>query len=756
LGVPILWARKERVQKILSDVRDKGTIDELRLQNAHYRTNFTFNRYGIPMSSDHPQKIARKLTISEKQVSAVITLLEEGSTVPFISRYRKEATGSLDEVAIQEIRDQREGLIQLDKRRDSILASLEEREMLTRELKSKITNAETLTELEDIYLSYKPKRRTRATVAREKGLEALARQLYAQQGSPINAQPFVNTEKEVNTVEDAWAGAQDIIAEWVTEDANVRSMLRNLFAKHAQLESNVVKKKIEEAEKFKDYFDWKEPLSKAPSHRVLAILRGHSNGFLSIKARPETDATVKQLQRYLIKNQNAAELPRLNAAFEDAYKRLLMPSLETELLNEAKETADLEAINVFAANLRELLLSSPLGQKHILAVDPGFRTGCKVVELDKQGKLLQNFTIFPTQGAGLAREAGEKITKTCTSKKIEAIAVGNGTGGRETEEFLNGLGLGIPVISVNESGASIYSASKVARDEFPDHDLTVRGAVSIGRRLQDPLAELVKLDPKSIGVGQYQHDVDQTRLKKSLDDVVESCVNAVGVEVNSASLQLLTYVAGLGPQRAANIIKYRNDNGAFSSRAELKKVPRLGAKAFEQAAGFLRIGGAKNPLDASAVHPETYSIVKDMAKDQGCSVQDLIADKTTRDAIDLSKYSTETVGLPTLTDIVAELDKPGRDPRPEFEVFSFSSAVHGIGDLKEGMKLPGIVTNVTKFGAFVDVGAHQDGLVHISQLADRYIRDPHEIVKVNQKVEVTVIEVDIKRKRIALSMKSGK
>ena len=580
------------------------------------------------MSSDHPQKIARKLTISEQQVSSVITLLEEGSTVPFISRYRKEATGSLDEVAIQEIRDQREGLIQLDKRRDSIVASLEEREMLTRELKSKITNAGTLTELEDIYLPYKPKRRTRATVAREKGLEALARQLYAQQGSPIDAQPFVNTDKEVNTVEDAWAGAQDIIAEWVAEDANVRSMLRNVFSKHAQLESNVVKKKIEEAEKFKDYFDWKEPLSKAPSHRVLAILRGHSQGFLSIKARPETEETVKQLQRYLVKNPNAAELPRLNAAFEDAYKRLLMPSLETELLNDAKETADLEAINVFAANLRELLLSSPLGQKHILAVDPGFRTGCKVVELDKQGKLLQNFTIFPTQGAGLAREAAQKITKTCTSKKIEAIAVGNGTGGRETEEFLNGLGLGIPVISVNESGASIYSAGKVARDEFPDHDLTVRGAVSIGRRLQDPLAELVKLDPKSIGVGQYQHDVDQTRLKKSLDDVVESCVNAVGVEVNSASLQLLTYVAGLGPQRAANIVTYRNDNGAFSSRAELRKVPRLGAKAFEQAAGFLRIGGAKNPLDASAVHPETYSIVKEMAKDQGCSVQDLIADKS--------------------------------------------------------------------------------------------------------------------------------
>jgi uncharacterized protein len=707
------------------------------------------------MSSDHPQKIARKLNISVQQVSSVIKLLEEGSTVPFISRYRKEATGSLDEVAIQEIRDQREGLIQLDKRRDSILASLEEREMLTDELKSKITKAETLTELEDIYLPYKPKRRTRATIAREKGLEPLASLLYAQQGSSIDAKPFVSKEKEVNTVEDAWAGAQDIIAEWVTEDANVRSMLRNVFNKNAQLESKVVKKKIEEAEKFKDYFDWKEPLSKAPSHRVLAILRGQSKGFLSFKARPETDETVEQLQRYLLKNQNAAEKPRLNGAFEDAYKRLLMPSLETEFLNEAKVKADLEAINVFVTNLRELLLSSPLGQKHMLAVDPGFRTGCKVVELDKQGKLLQNFTIFPTQGAGNAREAVEKITKACTSKKIEAIAVGNGTGGRETEEFLNGLGLGIPVISVNESGASIYSASKVARDEFPDHDLTVRGSVSIGRRLQDPLAELVKLDPKSIGVGQYQHDVDQTQLKKSLDDVVESCVNAVGVEVNSASLQLLTYVAGLGPQLAGNIVKYRDDNGAFSSRAELKKVPRLGAKAFEQAAGFLRIGGAKNLLDASAVHPETYSIVKDMAKDQGCSVKDLIADKRTRDAIDLSKYITETVGLPTLTDIVAELDKPGRDPRPEFEVFSFSSAVHGIGDLKEGMKLPGIVTNVTKFGAFVDVGAHQDGLVHISQLADKYIRDPNEIVKVNQKVEVTVTEVDIKRKRIALSMKSG-
>jgi len=707
------------------------------------------------MSQYHAQIIARTLNLSVKQANAVIKLLEEGSTVPFISRYRKEATGSLDEVAVQEIRDQREGLIQLDKRRDSILASLEEREMLTAELKSKIVKADTLTELEDIYLPYKPKRRTRATIAREKGLEPLAKELFKQLGAPIDAGQFVNAEKEVGSIDEAWAGAQDIIAEWVSEDADVRAMLRNVFGKSAQLASKVVKKKIDEAEKFKDYFDWQEPLAKAPSHRILAIMRGQAEGFLTFRARPETDETVEKLQRYLFKNQNAAEKSRLNSAFEDAYKRLLMPSLETEFINETKVKADNEAIKVFVTNLRELLLASPLGQKHMLAVDPGFRTGCKVVELDKHGKLLQNFTIYPTQGAGNVREAVDKITKVCSSKKIQAIAVGNGTAGRETEDFLNGLGLGIPVISVNESGASIYSASKVARDEFPDHDLTVRGSVSIGRRLQDPLAELVKLDPKSIGVGQYQHDVDQTQLKKNLDNVVESCVNAVGVEVNSASLQLLTYVAGLGPQLAGNIVKYRDENGAFASRAELKKVPRLGAKAFEQAAGFLRIGGAKNPLDSSAVHPETYSIVKDMAKDQGCSVKDLIADRAVRDSIDLSKYVTDAVGLPTLDDIISELDKPGRDPRPEFEVFSFSEDVHGINDLKAGMKLPGIVTNVTKFGAFVDVGAHQDGLVHISQLADKYVSDPNEIVKVNQKVEVTVTEVDIKRKRIALSMKSG-
>jgi len=706
------------------------------------------------MNSAYAQIIASKLNISAGQVASVIKLLEEGSTVPFISRYRKEATGSLDEVAIQEIRDQREGLMQLDKRRDSILVSLEEREMLTDELKSKIVKADMLTELEDIYLPYKPKRRTRATIAREKGLESLARQLFEQQSSSIDPKPFVNADKEVNSIDEAWAGAQDIIAEWVSEDADVRSMLRNVFGKSAQLQSKVVKKKIEEAEKFKDYFDWQEPLGKAPSHRILAILRGQSEGFLTFHARPETAETIEKLQNYLLKNKNAAEKVRLNTSFEDAYKRLLMPSLETEFINEAKVKADHEAINVFVTNLRELLLASPLGQKHMLAVDPGFRTGCKVVELDKHGKLLQNFTICPTQGAGNAREAVDKITKVCKSKKIEAIAVGNGTAGRETEEFLNGLNLGIPVISVNESGASIYSASKVARDEFPDHDLTVRGSVSIGRRLQDPLAELVKLDPKSIGVGQYQHDVDQSQLKKSLDDVVESCVNAVGVEVNSASLQLLTYVAGLGPQLAGNIVKYRDENGAFASRAELKKVPRLGAKAFEQAAGFLRIGGAKNPLDASAVHPETYSIVKNMAKDQCCSVKDLILNKNVRDSIDLTKYVSDMVGLPTLTDIISELDKPGRDPRPEFELFSFSEDVHGINDLKAGMKLPGIVTNVTKFGAFVDVGAHQDGLVHISQLADKYVSDPNEIVKVNQKVEVTVAEVDIKRKRIALSMKS--
>ena len=707
------------------------------------------------MSTHHPQTIGRILNIASQQVSSVIKLLEDGATVPFISRYRKEVTGSLDEVAIQNIRDQRELLIQLDKRRESILSSLQERDLLSDELKNKVNKSSSLTELEDVYLPFKVKRRTRATIAREKGLESLAQQLYAQQSTPINATLFINVDNDVKTVAEAWEGAQDIIAEWITEDANIRAMLRTTFAKHAILESKVVKKKQAEAEKFKDYFDWSEPLSKAPSHRILAVLRGQSEGFLTMHARPDTETSVEQLQNDIVKNRNASEASRLNSAIEAAYKRLLMPSLETEFVNEAKFKADQEAINVFVTNLRELLLASPLGQKHLLAVDPGFRTGCKVVELDKQGKLLQNFTIFPTQGAGNAKEAVDKITKVCTSKKIEAIAVGNGTAGRETEEFLNGLNLGVPVISVNESGASIYSASKVARDEFPDHDLTVRGSVSIGRRLQDPLAELVKLDPKSIGVGQYQHDVDQGQLKSSLDNVVESCVNAVGVEVNSASLQLLTYVAGLGPQLAGNIVKYRDENGPFSSRSELKKVPRLGAKAFEQAAGFLRISNAKNPLDSSSVHPETYSIVKEMAKDQSCSVKDLINNQESRESINLDQYVSENVGLPTLTDIIAELNKPGRDPRPEFEVFSFSDQVHSVNDLTTGMKIPGIVTNVTKFGAFVDVGAHQDGLVHISQLADKYISDPNEIVKVNQKVEVTVMEVDLKRKRIALSMKSG-
>lgn len=707
------------------------------------------------MITEHSTIIARTLNISVKQVSAVLELLEGGATVPFISRYRKEATGSLDEVAIQSIRDQQESLLQLDKRRESILGSLDERGMLTTELKKNIVAATTLTELEDIYLPYKPKRRTRATIAREKGLEPLAKQLYSQQNDIIDAASFVNEERGVSSVDDAWSGAKDIVAEWVSEDSNVRSMLRNHFSKRAILESKVVRKKQDEAEKFKDYFDWSEPLSLAPSHRILAIMRGQSEGVLTFHARPETINTVEKLQEILIKNSNASELPKLMEAIEDAYKRLLMPSLETEFINEAKKRADLEAIKVFVTNLRELLLAPPLGQKHILAIDPGFRTGCKVVELDKHGKLLRNFTIYPTLGAAKAKEASKIISEICAQKRVEAIAVGNGTAGRETEEFLNGLKLGIPVISVNESGASIYSASQVARDEFPDYDLTVRGAVSIGRRLQDPLAELVKLDPKSIGVGQYQHDVDQNQLKKSLDDVVESCVNAVGVEVNSASLQLLTYVAGLGSQLARNIVKYRDENGAFESRAQLKKVPRLGAKAFEQAAGFLRIREARNPLDASAVHPESYSIVKEMAKDQNCSVKELIENKEARESINLEKYVTETVGLPTLNDIITELDKPGRDPRPEFEVFSFSDDVHSIKDLKVGMRLPGIVTNVTKFGAFVDVGAHQDGLVHISQLADKYVSDPNEIVKVNQKVEVDVIEVDINRKRIALSMKSG-
>ena len=699
--------------------------------------------------------IAQELNISPQQVLATAKLLEEGATIPFIARYRKEATGSLDEVAIQQIRDRLEQLAELDKRRESIRASLQERDLLTPELQAQIDAAPTMAQLEDLYLPYRPKRRTRATIAKEKGLEPLADLLMKQDGKPIDARPFINAEKGVESEADAWAGAMDIIAERISEDARIRGQQRDLFERRAQLQSTVVKKKQDEAAKFRDYFEWQEPLDKAPSHRILAVLRGEREGFLTIHAQPNPDEALAALEKMVVKKGQGPAVEKVREAAHDAYKRLLAPSLEGETLRAAKERADAEAIQVFVRNLRELLLASPMGQKRVLAVDPGFRTGCKVVVLDAQGNLRHNCAIFPTQSERQKEQAAATVRELCQKFKIEAIAVGNGTASRETEAFLRELQLDAPVVMVDESGASIYSASEAARDEFPDHDVTVRGSVSIGRRLQDPLAELVKIDPKSIGVGQYQHDVDQAALKKSLDDVVMSCVNAVGVEVNTASAQLLTYVSGLGPQLAKNIVKYREENGPFRKRQDLTNIPRFGAKTFEQAAGFLRIHASENPLDASAVHPERYALVERMARDLGCAVRDLMRDPALRKKIDLKKYVGGDVGLPTLQDILAELEKPGRDPRPQFEAFSFSDAAHELTDLKPGMVLPGIVTNVTNFGAFVDIGVHQDGLVHISQLADKFVKDPNAVVKVRQKVQVKVVEVDAARKRIALTMRLG-
>ena len=699
--------------------------------------------------------IAQELNISPQQVVATAKLLEEGATIPFIARYRKEATGSLDEVAIQQIRDRLEQLAELDKRREAIRASLQERELLTPELQAQIDAAPTMAQLEDLYLPYRPKRRTRATIAKEKGLEPLADLLMKQDGKPIDARPFINAEKGVESEADAWAGAMDIIAERISEDARIRGQQRDLFERRAQLQSTVVKKKQDEAAKFRDYFEWQEPLDKAPSHRILAVLRGEREGFLTVHAQPTPDEALAALEKLVVKKGQGPAAEKIREAARDAYKRLLAPSLEGETLRAAKERADAEAIQVFVRNLRELLLASPMGQKRVLAVDPGFRTGCKVVVLDAQGNLKHYCAIFPTQSERQKEQASATVRELCAKFKIEAIAVGNGTASRETEAFLRELQLDAPVVMVDESGASIYSASEAARDEFPDHDVTVRGSVSIGRRLQDPLAELVKIDPKSIGVGQYQHDVDQAALKKSLDDVVMSCVNAVGVEVNTASAQLLTYVSGLGPQLAKNIVKYREENGPFRKRQDLTNIPRFGAKTFEQAAGFLRIHASENPLDASAVHPERYALVERMARDLGCAVRDLMRDPALRKKIDLKKYVGGDVGLPTLQDILAELEKPGRDPRPQFEAFSFSDAAHELTDLKPGMVLPGIVTNVTNFGAFVDIGVHQDGLVHISQLADKFVKDPNTVVKVRQKVQVKVVEVDAARKRIALTMRLG-
>lgn len=704
----------------------------------------------------HFKKIAAELSLSEKQVSTTVALLDEGATVPFISRYRKELTGSLDEVQVAAIRDRAEQLRELDKRRDAILKSLAEMGKLSPELEKQIQEAETMTVLEDLYLPYRPKRKTRASAAREKGLQPLADLLMEQHKFDVleEAAKYINQEKGVTTDAEALAGARDIIAEQISENADTRAKIRELFIEKGEFSSKVIEGKEIEGAKYKDYFDWKEPVKTAPSHRILAMRRGEKELVLSLDVFPPEDDAIAILDRFFVKSNNAAS-DQVRLALTDSYKRLLKPSMETEVRLLTKKKADEEAIRVFAENVRQLLLSAPMGQKRIMAIDPGFRTGCKVVCLDEQGQLLENTAIYPHTGSGGVAEAEKTIYHLVHTYSIESIAIGNGTAGRETETFIRRLNLpGVNVVMVNESGASIYSASEAAREEFPDKDITVRGAVSIGRRLMDPLAELVKIDPKSIGVGQYQHDVDQNKLQTSLDDTVISCVNAVGVELNTASKQILSYVSGLGPQLAKGIVEYRNKNGAFKRREELKKVPRLGDKAFEQSAGFLRIRNAEHPLDASAVHPERYSLVEQMAKDLNCRLEDLMKDDSLRKKIRPEKYVSDTVGLPTLHDILQELAKPGRDPREQFEAFSFTEGVNDISDLKVGMKLPGIITNITNFGAFVDVGVHQDGLVHLSQLSNRFVKDPNEVVKVHQKVEVTVTEVDASRKRISLSMKT--
>lgn len=707
-------------------------------------------------SQDYFNRISRELSVRSEQVKAVAALLAEGATVPFMARYRKEATGSLDEVEIAAIRDRLEQLLELDKRKLAIQKSLEEQNKLSPELEKAVKEAETMALLEDIYLPYRPKRRTKATIAREKGLEPLAVILFKQgPEDPLKeAVDFIDPEKEVPDAVSALMGACDIIAEWLSEDTALRQKLRTHFQKNASIRSRVLPGKAEEGQKFKDYFEWEEPVSKAPSHRVLAIRRGEKEMILSMDMTPEDESSIQIIENHCITTNNSCA-EWVKKAVADGYKRLLKPQMETELRLETKQKADEEAIRVFADNLRQLLLASPLGEKRVLAIDPGFRTGCKCAAIDEQGSLLEHFNIYPNEPQLKKAESESMVKKVLKLHKLDAIAIGNGTAGRETETWLRQiLWDAVPaIVMVNESGASIYSASEVAREEFPDLDLTVRGAISIGRRLKDPLAELVKIDPKSIGVGQYQHDVDQNKLKLSLDDVVLSCVNGVGVELNMASKPLLSYVSGLGPQLAANIVAYRNANGPFKSREELKKVPRLGDKAFEQCAGFLRITQASNPLDASAVHPERYKLVEQMAKDLQCAVKDLMTSEELRQKIELKKYLSEEVGLPTIQDIIEELAKIGRDPREKFEAFQFAEGVNAPEDLKIGMKLSGLVTNVTNFGAFVDIGVHQDGLVHISHLADKFIKHPSEVVGVAQKVEVTVIEVDIDRKRISLSMK---
>ena len=710
------------------------------------------------MNSSHIATIATELSLRLTQVQQTANLFADGATVPFIARYRKEATGSLDEVAIAAIRDRLEQLAELDKRREAIFKSLEEHGHLNDDLIKSVNSAKTLTELEDIYLPYRPKRRTRATIAKEKGLEPLAALLFEQSGvDPAKeAAAYIDPKKEVASIEDALAGARDIIAERVNEDQVVRATMRAYFAERAIIRSKVIMGKEQEGAKFKDYFDLAEPIADAPSHRILAMRRGEKEGILILRVLPPEENALDIIESHIISG-NGADSAQVREAAQDSYRRLLSTSLETEMRLMTKLDADEEAIRVFSENVRELLLSAPLGRKRVMAIDPGFRTGCKLVCLDPQGKLLFTDTVYPGQGEAKTAEARSKLAQFIEQYEIEAVAIGNGTGGRELETFVRSLeqASDIQIVMVNESGASVYSASPVAREEFADYDLTVRGAVSIGRRLMDPLAELVKIDPKSIGVGQYQHDVDQTALKNKLDDVIMSCVNGVGVEVNTASKQLLTYVSGLGPQLAQNIVEYRDQNGPFTSRKQLKDVPRMGPKAFEQSAGFLRIQGAANPLDASAVHPERYAVVDQMARAVSNSVATLMRDSSKVSQLDLQQFVTDDIGLPTLTDIVDEIKRPGRDPREQFEAFSFADEVNKIDDLKPGMKLPGIVTNVTNFGAFVDVGVHQDGLVHISHLADKYVKDPNDVVKVQQKIHVTVMEVDLPRNRISLSMKAN-
>ena len=708
-------------------------------------------------TSLHAPRIAREAELAVWQVEATVGLLDDGATLPFIARYRKEATGGLDEVQVGTVRDRTVQLRELDKRRAAILKSLEERELLTEELAEQVHAAQTMTALEDTYLPYRPKRRTRAMIARERGLEPLARSLLAQGDMDLDteARAFIDAEKGVETAEDALAGARDIIAEQVSEGQEERARIRRLFVGRGYFSSRIAEGKEADGAKYRDYFEWDEPAAAAPSHRILAMFRGESEGFLKLKIGPPEQQGLDLLEPMAVTGGGATSR-QVALAVRDGYRRLLAPSMETELRRALKERADQDAIAVFARNLRQLLLAPPLGQKSVMAIDPGFRTGCKVACLDPQGGLRHSDTVYPHTSKAAATEAGRKLLALCLEYRIQAIAIGNGTGGRETETFVRGLDLPSrpEVVMVNESGASVYSASAVAREEFPDQDLTVRGAVSIGRRLMDPLAELVKIEPRSIGVGQYQHDVDATALQQSLSEVVSSCVNGVGVETNTASKQLLSHVSGLGPRLAQGIVDYAADHGPFKSREELKKVPRLGEKAFQQAAGFLRIADAENPLDRSAVHPESYPVVEAMARDLGCMVADLMRDERLRGQIDFEAYVSEQAGMPTLVDIMEELSRPGRDPRPGFESFQFAQGVEKLEDLREGQRLPGIVTNITSFGAFVDVGVHQDGLVHVSQLSDKYVGNPSDVVKVNQKVTVTVLSVDLERKRIALSLRS--